>query len=334
MFGVTSSDKEAAPTTQQVIDNRFSLVELRRIHAQLVENKSVTDKNLNLVIEILRVLAEMVVYGDRKSELLFDYFCEKNMLQLFLQIIWAEGGCPASVHVQILQTLSILISSVKNDTSLYYLLSNNHINDVLVFPYDMSCDESLCAQYVSFIKTLSLRLNEQTVQFFFIEDTSAFPILTKSVELLRQKDPMVRISAQSAILNVYKVKEHRSRQFSLQEEVMTQLFQAIVDIMKDQVTQLCILCISYVKYNEDNDESNIAKLEQNLGDYFVNLEDWLYYIQDLLSLNIDVFSRFMIRFIVDTFVGPELLQSCIHLCTETSEGKASYIHCCYKVSFL
>ncbi|RYH14221.1 hypothetical protein EON65_33965 [archaeon] len=304
---------------QQAIDNRFSLVELRKIHAQLVENKSVTDENQGLVVEILRVLAEMVVYGDRKSELLFDYFCEKNMLQLFLEIMWSNpGNCPSNVHVQILQTLSILISSVRNDTSLYYLLSNNHINEVIIFPYDMDTDESLVAQYVSFIKTLALRLNDQTVQFFFITDTGAFPILTRSIDLLCQKDPMVRIAAQTAILNVYRVNEHRSRVFALQEDVMLQLFQAIVEIMKEQLELMHTICCNYAR---ENDEGSLPKLEQNLNDAFINLEDWLYYIQDLIGLGIDKFNKAFIRYIVDVFVEGVVLTACLPYRTDSSEGR-------------
>eukprot|EP01031_Cornospumella_fuschlensis_P030709 gene30709-37105_t len=311
MFGKTAlpDRDQLTAAQQQAIDNRFSLVELRKIHAQLVENKSVTNENQGLVVEILRVLAEMVVYGDRKSELLFDYFCEKNMLQLFLEIMWSnQGSCPSNVHVQILQTLSILISSVRNDTSLYYLLSNNHINEVIIFPYDMEADESLVAQYVSFIKTLALRLNDQTVQFFFITDTGAFPILTRSIDLLCQKDPMVRIAAQTAILNVYKVNEHRSRVFALQEEVMMQLFQAIVEIMKEQLESMHTICSNYAR---ETDEATLSRLEQNLNDAFINLEDWLYYIQDLIGLGIDKFNRAFIQYIVDVFVEGVVLTSCL-----------------------
>lgn len=109
--------------------------------------------------QVLRILAEMVVYGDNKSELLFDFFCEKNMLSLFLEIMRVVGpnganSCPSAVHVQILQTLSILINCVKNDTSLYYLLSNNYVNDIIVFPHDFESDESLRDQFVSFMKSL------------------------------------------------------------------------------------------------------------------------------------------------------------------------------------
>ena len=93
-----------APMVLAVVSEaeRFSLKHLRKIHQQLVDNKSVTSLNESLVVEILRVLAEMVVYGDNKSELLFDFFCEKNMLSLFLEIMWTEIGCPCRVHVQVI----------------------------------------------------------------------------------------------------------------------------------------------------------------------------------------------------------------------------------------
>jgi protein CLEC16A len=143
----------------------------------------VTKDNENNVIEILRLISEMVVYGDNKSELLFDFFCEKNMLSLFLEIMWTEVGCPPGVHIQILQTLSILVNCVKNDTSLYYLLSNNYINEIIIYPHDFDSREndgdSLRDQFISFLKSLSIRLNCLTVQFFFLEKTGAFPLLTR-----------------------------------------------------------------------------------------------------------------------------------------------------------
>jgi hypothetical protein len=326
--------------------NRFSLVELKKIHQQLVENKSVRDGNEHLVIEILRIIAEMVVYGDNKSELLFDFFCEKNMLSIFLEIMWTETGCPLPVHIQILQTLSILISSVKNDTSLYYLLSNNYINDIIIFPHDFSAegsDESLLAQYASFIKTLSLRLNEQTVQFFFIEETGAFPLLTKSIELLSINDPMVRISAQTAILNVYHVNDERSRAYALQEEVLVVLFDTINRLMTNQLTSLQNLLVknqqlssnsssSYQPYNCSSDSSNdhnsdhggvagfearicgeLTKIDQSVEDLTISIEDWLYYLQDVFDLNIEILQRSLVCNILNNFVLPFMISPLLKL---------------------
>ena len=203
---------------------RFSIQNLRKLHQQLVANKSVNKDNENIVIEILRLSSEMVVYGDNNSELLFDFFCEKNMMSLFLEIMWTEGGCPVKVHVQILQTLSILVGCVRNDTSLYYLLSNNYINEIIIFPHefvDGDCEsEALRDQYISFLKSLSLKLNCLTVQFFFIEKTGAFPLLSRAIDLLAVEEPMVRAGAQTVILNVLRVKDSRAREYALQDEVL------------------------------------------------------------------------------------------------------------------
>ena len=51
---------------------KFTLPHLRNLHKKLSENKVVTPSNQNMVIEILRVLSEMVVFGDNKSETLFE----------------------------------------------------------------------------------------------------------------------------------------------------------------------------------------------------------------------------------------------------------------------
>lgn len=312
-------------------DSRFSLVELRKIHQQLVENKNVNDDNKSLVVEILRVIAEMVVYGDNKSELLFDFFCEKNMLHLFLEIMWSENGCPTCVHIQILQTLSILISCVKNDTSLYYLLSNNYINEIITFPHDFSADESLLAQFASFMKSLSLRLNIQTVQFFFIEDTGAFPLLTKAVELLNCKDPMIRISAQTTILNVYQVDEPRSRAYALQDEVMNVLFDGIVMIMKDQYQSMNKYANEFINsVNEKN--CDFTRLKQNFEDIGINLEDWLFYLQDLMGLDIEVLQKSMSSYLLNNFICPVLLESIIAAHRSLTTGKV-FCHVLFFINY-
>ena len=48
------------------------------------------------------------------------------------------------------------------------MLSNNHVNEVICHKFDFS-DEEVMAYYISFLKTLSLRLNEHTINFFYNE---------------------------------------------------------------------------------------------------------------------------------------------------------------------
>ena len=46
-----------------------------------------------------------------------------------------------------------------------FLLSNNHINNIIVAPFDFK-DEDITSRYISFLKMLSLSLTEYTIPFF------------------------------------------------------------------------------------------------------------------------------------------------------------------------
>ncbi len=112
------------------------------------------------------------------------------MLSFFLRIM--KQKCGSFVCVQLLQTLNILFENIRNETSLCkinflflkslsskipvtftdYLLSNNHVNCIIVHKFDFS-DEEVMAYYISFLKTLSLKLNVHTIHFFFNEVSAA-----------------------------------------------------------------------------------------------------------------------------------------------------------------
>lgn len=64
--------------------------------------------------------------------------------------------------LQVLQTLSIIIQNVRSETGIFFLFSNNHINNIVDLDFDFS-DEEVLGYYISFLKTISLKLNTGTV---------------------------------------------------------------------------------------------------------------------------------------------------------------------------
>ena len=88
-----------------------------------------------------------------------SFFFEKNIHQYFLAILNSSPRTSPHITVQLLQTLSILFENIRTETSIYYLLSNNYVNSIIVHKYDFS-DEEILAYYISFLKTLSLKLNK------------------------------------------------------------------------------------------------------------------------------------------------------------------------------
>ena len=105
---------------------------------------------------------------------LYRFFLEENMLQDIISII--KQNRSNKIKIQIIQTISILIQNIKNRTSLcrifflfiilVFILSNNHINELITTPLDFM-DEDVVSQYISFLKLLSMNLTTDTVQFFY-----------------------------------------------------------------------------------------------------------------------------------------------------------------------
>ena len=145
----------------------------------------------------------------------------------------AGAGLYTGVAVQLLQSLSILVQNTRRETSIYYLFSNNYINDMMELKqFDYGVDEEVLAWYISFLKAISIRLNERTIQFFVSDaaeaghdsaggkrrgDTcsgsaeslvpAAFSLYTQVIRYVQHQDSMVRAAARVATLNVFQVND-------------------------------------------------------------------------------------------------------------------------------
>ena len=122
------------------------------------------------------------------------------------------------VKVQLLQTMSILVQNIERQTTLFYLFSNNHVNTVITADLDWE-DEEILSYYVTFMKSLALRLNAETAKFFFNDRRpfsgagADFPLYTEAIRFFDHRDPMVRTSVRTLTLAVLKVPDSALRDF-------------------------------------------------------------------------------------------------------------------------
>lgn len=260
--------------------NRFSVEHLLSLVNQLEKNKTIKDGNKKLVIESLREIAELLIWGDQHDTIFFEVFLEKDILKYFLSIMVQTTG--KEVKIQLLQTLSILVENLKRDTSIYFLLSNNHINELIIHQFDFS-DEEVLAYYISFLKTLSLKLNPSTLQFFFNKDKNDFPLYTEALKFFAHPDSMVRISVRSITLNVYKVEDEEMRNFIF-DKAAVPYFNNIVWFICDQCTTLDELVIS-------SNHQNYSRLQGVVDE----LLDVFYYINDIINLGIDSLNNVLVE---------------------------------------
>ncbi|KAL3668337.1 hypothetical protein V7S43_006428 [Phytophthora oleae] len=280
----------------------FTLANMRSLHAQLTRFSSLPDAE---IVELLRVLSEFLIYSDQhrvsveledqitESEdgtvlddagAFFDYFGETNMLALLVELGASQPSVP--VQVQLLQTMSILVQNIATRTSLYYILSNNHVNRLLECPFAVDSDDDVRDWYVTLLKALSLRLNEETVQFFLDTQQEGedfrFPLYARALRFGRCNETMVKVAVKTLTLNVLKVPDARVRRFVLQYDDLN-YFRDIVEIANDLTLKLQGLLNSWPSAEDAAERTATTdKLEEAVDAYI----DHCFYLQDLLDVNV------------------------------------------------
>ncbi|XP_048058673.1 protein CLEC16A isoform X4 [Megalobrama amblycephala] len=251
--------------------NIHSLDHLKYMYHVLTKNTTVTDHNRNLLVETIRTITEILIWGDQNDSSVFDFFLEKNMFAFFLNILRQKSG--RYVCVQLLQTLNILFENISHETSLYYLLSNNHVNSIIVHKFDFS-DEEIMAYYISFLKTLSLKLNNHTVHFFYNEHTNDFALYTEAIKFFNHPESMVRIAVRTITLNVYKVDNQHMLHY-IRDKTAVPYFSNLVWFIGSHVIELdkCV--------QTDEEHKNRGKLSDLVAEHL----DHLHYLNDILIIN-------------------------------------------------
>lgn len=167
------------------------------------------------VVELIRTIGEIVVDSDStvgspgpsprknqnnnnnspapvRSDPIFEYFCEKSMLSLLVDIAKEkrqgsdEGrrwGTDSSYHgvvwspqvkAQVFATVASLVSDCRNRSVLYYLLSHNSVNELIqcMLPLQQWTDQALSKMmpaYADMLQKLAVQL---------ADDPDLFPFLT------------------------------------------------------------------------------------------------------------------------------------------------------------
>ena len=80
-------------------DAKYSLANLASLHSSLARTVVVNEKNKEVVVESIRAIAELIIWGDKHDPAIFEYFLEKNVLGVFWRIL-AQERTPISVKQQ------------------------------------------------------------------------------------------------------------------------------------------------------------------------------------------------------------------------------------------
>ena len=258
---------------------RFSVDYLRWLLGVMETNPDVTPSNVDRLVETIREISELVTWADRHNPAMTEFFMEKRMLERMLGYLDTARPIAKPVKVQILQTLGIFFQNISDASMVFYLLSNDRINALITHRFDFD-DEELMAYYISFIKALSLRMNEDTVHFFFNPDKSSqFPLLTEALKFYQHDDHMVRVAVRTLSLNVYRLDDPRMRLF-IAEHSAVPFFSNLTWEMIRRYREMCALVFEVGGLFE---VSEVLPARQRFERLLLQQTDDLYYLNDVLN---------------------------------------------------
>ena len=181
--------------------------------------------------------------------------------------------------MQIITTLSSVLISINNEQILFYILSNNFINKIIKSINNelIKSNEDFLSHYVNFLKSISLKIDLKTMQFFFMEINGSFPLLESALSLYNYQDKMVQGVSRFILLTMLKLNS-------------PQLINYICSL-----PSLSFFCFISCKLKDTlkllSDENKYDKFKEIQEDII----EEIFFIQDIFNLKIDKINHIIIN---------------------------------------
>ena len=244
------------------------------------------DKFPTLLKDLIQLLFKYLMDGNKNSEEdIIGCFKDEDIFNGIKNVYYLEDY---EINCIIIQSLSILIVNiVKAKAFLYCILSNNFVNDLLLIDFSKYDDEYF-SYYVNFLKSLVMRIDDNTFLLFYNERSNCFPLIDCALNLYNYSNSMTRTVVNNIILQILKCDMKKIYEyFTLLPSV--NYFNFISLRMKDIINDL---------------NTNINNL-----DPYEDLIDLTLFINDLLSLEQPKINYIVRNSIFYYFLLPEIFQS-------------------------
>ena len=247
-----------------------------------------TEKNKKKLKKIFEEIEGYLLIADRKNlEEYFSIFMEKNIVKIFQDLLYLGNK---DINFLIMKTICSIIINIQNQLFKYYIYSSKIINQIFIL--DNEGDEDFLIFQINFMKSFTLRINKEILYFFYFPNFSKFPILDKALSLYDYKDLMVRNTSRNIFLSILKINDNNLLNFLTSFPICV-YYPNLVLIIRNLICE-----ISKIKIEENkNNESEF----QNKHDDIVEI---LYYISDILSLNIELINFLIINTLIQELILP------------------------------
>jgi len=286
-------------------ESKMKVDDLDKLKSKLSKMKKskMPNESLDSIIKYLGEIQGIILVADRKN--IEDYFLKFKkikFLDVFNEYLELENE---DIDFYILQMVNFISTNIKNKELLDYLLSQMYktkipgvemnLIDKLVCLGKHKNEEFLTYQ-INFMKSLTLKINIDSIKYFYNKNINQFPILTKSFSLYNHTDPLIRNVVKNIFLAIVKIEDKDLREF-LTAFPINLYYSNIVYKLKNSIINLC------------NIIETGKEIKQNFGQFRKEhdfIVDTIIYLSDILDMKIENINFILINCLLNEIILPTI----------------------------
>ena len=275
----------------------FGKVLMKFINSNVKDNPKEIEKAIKKISEISGYL---IAADKKKFPQYFTKFNEFGFLAIFNSLLDLDIS---DISFCILEAINFLLLNLKNKDLILTIYKTKfktkiqgqemNILDKLMGINLEDKDEFLNHQ-INFMKSLSLKFDNDNVFYFFNKDVNQFQMLTKSFSMYNNSDPMVRNVVKNILLAIIKIKNKELENFLVSFPINIYYTNLVLNF-KNYILQLCLIDLSEV-YND-----RIYGIFRKKHDELIDIS---IYLGDILDLGIKPINFMLINCLLNEVILP------------------------------
>ncbi|KAA6386545.1 MAG: hypothetical protein EZS28_017927 [Streblomastix strix] len=189
----------------------------------------------------IKRLVHLVINTDKAGFITELDIFDSKLLPAFAQVL--SSNCESVIKMEIFQAITFLLANMKNETTFFYLLSNNRIYNLLRKEKVDINDNDLVSYYASVLRTLSFKITTENLPLFLV-NSKEMPIFSLATDFIDYPDNIVKAVVRTTLLNILKLNNQQipSQMNPMrQQKKMKMMNKKIIFISNKQEFQLTIV---------------------------------------------------------------------------------------------
>ena len=282
--------------------SKTKMEEFKKTLLKLLNQEKYSNKDIDKIKKKVGEIEGYLIVADKKKlPEYFKAFTDLNLLEVFNSLLEKNNS---EISFCILEATYFLSTNLKNEDLILNMYKTKfktkipgqkmNIIDKIISLSEVNQKDEFLTYQINFMKSLTLKINESNLFYFFDKDINLFPILTKSFSLYNHSDPMIRNVVKNILLSIIKIKNDDLLNFLVSFPNNLYYTNLILNL-KNYILQLCLIDLN--EFNNDKIFGIFHKKHDELMDITI-------YLGDLLMLNIPQINFVLINCLLNEIILP------------------------------